>query len=94
MELAAVALSKCSARAVPASQAVASSTLSSFLVTPQSDCFVLHMCCWEVTESVAAGAWAQGSSEIQLASGCLMKPVIQMKIDGLETMLSFMTTCS
>ncbi len=43
---------------------------------------------------VAAGAWARGSSEIQLASGCLTKAVIQMKTDSLRMMLSFATTCS
>ncbi len=101
LQLAAVALSKYSARAVHTIQAVASSMLSSLFQLTQSHhrVFALHyICaiglCAEVTWSVAAGAWAQGSSEIQLASGCLTKAVIQMKTDSLRTLLSYATTCS
>ncbi len=71
------------AKAVCASQAVTSSTMSllSQLTQSHHKVFALrYMCavvlCTEVTGSVAAGAWAQGSSEIQLASGCRMKTVI------------------
>ncbi len=95
-ELAAVALSTQSERAVRASQTVASSMLSSLSQLTQfhHKVFALHyMCavvlCAESTGCVAAGAWAQGSSEIQLASGCRMKAVILMKTDSLGVLLSY-----
>lgn len=61
--------------------------------------FALHyvcpvVLCVEATGSVAAGAWAQGSSEIQSASGCRMTAVTQMKTADLGRLLSFTTTCS
>lgn len=46
-----------------------------------------------VVSGIAKGAWAQGSSEIQLASGCLMKAAIQMKTNSLGMLLSYATMC-